>query len=182
MCVSVPEVCPADATQGLHVFLTDAVSLRGQSAHRVLLLSPLALCKHRSRTINTHTHTVTETSNWVWDPVACSTPVLLQGGEVGQQALMVELLKLQELNRPLVWKHRPLKRAIQRLWTLMSQISIFFLIYLSFQFVIFWSFSAHLQPSDSNSGVSHSCYPFCRRWSLLFLFHTGSHPAVLFTN
>lgn len=32
-----------------------------------------------------------------------STPLLLQGGDVGQQAFMVELLQLQELNGPLVW-------------------------------------------------------------------------------
>lgn len=39
----------------------------------------------------------------------CSTPVLLQGGEVGQQAFMVELLQRQEVQGPLVWKHPQLK-------------------------------------------------------------------------
>lgn len=38
-----------------------------------------------------------------------STPVLLQGGEVGQQAFMVELLQLQEVQGPLVWKRPQLK-------------------------------------------------------------------------
>lgn len=32
-----------------------------------------------------------------------STPVLLQGGEVGQQPFIVKLLQLQELDGPLVW-------------------------------------------------------------------------------
>lgn len=42
----------------------------------------------------------------------CSTPVLLQGGEVGQQAFMVELLQLQEVDGPLVWWGWQLKRTI----------------------------------------------------------------------
>lgn len=43
--------------------------------------------------------------NIVWEEeiYACSTPVLLQGSEVGKQTLMVELLKLQKLDGPLVW-------------------------------------------------------------------------------
>lgn len=44
-----------------------------------------------------------------------STPVLLQGGEVGQQAFMVELLQLQEVQGPLVWKRPRLKSTSHRL-------------------------------------------------------------------
>lgn len=53
----IPEVCPADLAQGLHVFLTNAVCLSGQTALSVLLLSPLAFWEHTwstsARKINT---------------------------------------------------------------------------------------------------------------------------------
>lgn len=57
MCGGIPEVCPADLAQGLHVFLTNAVCLSGQTALSVLLLPPLALWEHTwsrsTRKINT---------------------------------------------------------------------------------------------------------------------------------
>lgn len=46
VCRGVPEVCAADLTQDLNVFLTDAVRLSRQTAPGVLPLSPLALWKH----------------------------------------------------------------------------------------------------------------------------------------
>lgn len=45
--VSAPEVCPADVSQRLHVFLTDDVrGVAGRSTVAALLFPPLALCKH----------------------------------------------------------------------------------------------------------------------------------------
>lgn len=80
------------------MFLTEAVGLGSRTALRVLL-SPLALWEHRVQMcINTNSTFITATLQRFR-----STPVLLQGGEVGQQAFMVELLQLEEVDGPLVW-------------------------------------------------------------------------------
>ena len=108
-------MCPADLAQRLDVFLTDAVRLSGRNASVVLLLSPLALWEHTwSECINPFIIYLCCTdlhegfSSQIIFPRGdetdvCSTPVLLQGGEVGEQAFVVELLQLQELDGPLVW-------------------------------------------------------------------------------
>lgn len=96
--LELPEVCPADLPQPFQVYLAEAVGLGRRTALRALL-SPLALWEHRAPTcINTKA-----TFLRVRLLRLRSTPVLLQGGEVGQQAFMVELLQLQEVDGPLVW-------------------------------------------------------------------------------
>lgn len=97
----IPEVGAADLAERLHVFLTEAVGLSRRTALTLLLLSPLALWEHRAHmcmNINVHSTFIAAML-----PRFDSTPVLLQGGDVGQQAFMVELLQLQELDGPLVW-------------------------------------------------------------------------------
>lgn len=101
-------MCPADLTERLHVFLTQAVGLGRRTALSVLL-SPLALWEHRVQMcINTNSTLITAMLQSFH-----STPVLLQGGEVGQQAFMVELLQLQEVDGPLVWWDWQLKMSIR---------------------------------------------------------------------
>lgn len=51
---------------------------------------------------------------WGWGWELHSTPVLLQGGEVGQKAFMVEFLQLQEVKGPLVWRRPKLKTTSHR--------------------------------------------------------------------
>lgn len=94
---------PADLAERLHVFVTEAVGLGRRASPRVLL-SPLALWEH---TVQTSTHTQP------FHRQRCSTPVLLQGGEVGQQALVVELLQLQEVDGPAVWRGWQLKTTVR---------------------------------------------------------------------
>lgn len=99
---------PADLPERLHVCLTEAVGLGWRTALTVLL-SPLALWEHRVQTcINTNSTFISARLLRFH-----STPVLLQGGEVGQQAFMVELLQLQEVDGPLVWGGWTLKMSIR---------------------------------------------------------------------
>lgn len=95
-------MCPTDLAQGLHVLLTDGVCLSRHAALRALL-SPPALWEHMySAGAHKIKHTHSELHvGWLTGNIlrrgetdACNTPVFLQGGEVGEQALMVEFLQL----------------------------------------------------------------------------------------
>lgn len=125
---------PADLAERLQVFLTEAVGLSRRTALTRLLLSPLALWEHRAHMcMNIDMHLTFTTAML---PRFNSTPVLLQGGDVGQQAFVVELLQLQELDGPLVWFGWQLKTPTQHHSKNLSSMSIR---------------AAHFLPEDTNT-------------------------------
>lgn len=114
--VSAPVVCPADVPQCLQVFLTDDVRrVAGDVRTAALLFPPLALCKHALRVTK---YKRKERTKEPRRRELRSTPTLLQGGEVGQQALMVEFLQLQKVQGPLVCKREQLKTTSHRVESL----------------------------------------------------------------